>query len=99
MLTYLQGISRPDISIAVHECERFSAHPMLSHEHAVTRIGRYLIDTAEKGLICKVDKQKGLQCYVDADFARGWNPNDPLNAESVLSRTGFVIMCAGVLIY
>ena len=44
---------------------------MLSYERAVIRIGRYLLDTAGKGLICKVNKTKGLECYVDADFAGG----------------------------
>jgi len=38
ILTYLQGISRPDISMAVHQCARFSNDPKLSHERAVTRI-------------------------------------------------------------
>ena len=30
MLTYLQGTTRPDISMAVHQCARFSASPKLS---------------------------------------------------------------------
>ena len=71
MMTYLQGISRPDVSMDVHQCARFSSNPKLSHERAVTRIGRYLIDAANKGLISKVDKEKGLECFVDADFAGG----------------------------
>ena len=72
---------------------------MLSYERAVTRIGRYLLDTADKGLICKVDKAKGLECYVDVDFARGWTPIDPLNSDNVLSRTGFVITYVGIPIF
>ena len=40
MLTCLQGTSRPDISIKVHQCAWFYASPKLSHERAVTRIGR-----------------------------------------------------------
>ena len=99
MLTYLQGISRPDLAIAVHQCARFSKQPMLSHERAVARIGRCLLETKDQGLICKVDKLKGLECFVDADFAGGWSPSDPLNPENVLSRTGFAIMCAGVPIF
>ena len=96
MLTYLQGISRPDISMAVHQCARFSSNPKLIHERAVTRIGRYLIDTIDRGLTCKVDRMKGLECFVDADFAGGWNANDPLNPTSVLSRTGYVITYSGL---
>jgi hypothetical protein len=47
------------------------------------------------GLILKPDKSKGLECYVDADWARSWHDrssNDPLSAHS---RTGYVIMYAG----
>ncbi|KAL7469660.1 hypothetical protein ACHAXS_009917, partial [Conticribra weissflogii] len=38
---------------------------------------------------------KGLECYVDADFAGGWALGENENPESVLSRTGYVIMYAG----
>lgn len=99
MLTYLQGISRPDISMAVHQCARFSSNPKLSHERAVTRIGRYLLDTMNNGLICRIDKKRGLECFVDANFASGWNASNPLNSENVLSRTGFVITYAGIPIF
>jgi hypothetical protein len=43
MLGYLQGSTRPDISMAVHQCARFNAYPMLCHEKAVKRIARYLL--------------------------------------------------------
>ena len=99
MLTYLQGTMRPDISMAVHQCVRFSIDPKLTYERAIIRIGRYLIETKDRGLICKVDKSKGLECYVDADFAGGWNPADPLNLENVMSRTGFVIRYSGIPIF
>ena len=99
MLTYLQGILRPNILIAFHQCTRFSANSMLSYEWAVTRIGRYLIDTEDKGLTYKVNKGKGLECFVNANFAGGWNPSNPLNSDNVLSRTEFVILHAGVPIF
>ena len=99
MLTYLQGISRPDISMAVHQCASFSSDPKLSHERAVTRIGRHLIDAADKGLACRPDKSKGLECFVDTDFAGGWTKDDPLNPENALSCSGFVILCAGIPIF
>lgn len=35
MLSYLQGSMRPDISMVMHQCSRFSNQPMLSHEKAV----------------------------------------------------------------
>ena len=99
MLGYLQGTTRPDISMAVHQCARFNNDPKLSHERAVKRIGRYLLDTKDKGLIFKPDFSKGLECYVDADFAGGWKDSDHSLPESVLSRSGYVIMYAGCPIY
>ena len=95
MLGYLQGTTRPDISMATHQCARFNNDPKLSHDRAVKRIVKYLLDTKDKGLIFKPDLSRGLECYVDADFAGGWKDGDQDNPESVLSRSGFVIMYAG----
>ena len=47
-----------------------SFHPPA--KSAVTRIGRYLLDTREKGMIYRPDITRGLECYVDVDFAGGW---------------------------
>lgn len=95
MLTYLQGTTRPEISMAVHQTARFSVQPMLSHERAIMRIGKYLKGSKEYGLNFRPDASKGLECFVDADFAGGWNKNDGNTADSVMSRTGYVIMYAG----
>ena len=99
MLTYLTGSVRPDIAMAVHQCARFSINPKRSHEQAVMRIGRYLLSTKEKGMIYRSDCLKGIEVYVDADFAGGWDPADPMNAESIYSRTGYVICYAGCPVY
>ena len=47
----------------------------------------------------KPDSLKGLEVYVDADFAGGWDPADPGNADNIYSRTGFVICHASCPIY
>ena len=94
MLSYLQNSTRPEISMATHQTARFSNSPMLSHEKSIMRIGRYLLDTRKRGIIYKPDVSKGLECYVDADFAGGWSQADSENADNVLSRTGYVIMYA-----
>ena len=94
MLTYLTGSVRPDITMAVHQCARFSTKPMRSHEQAVMRIGRYLLGTKQKGMIYKPDPTKGLEVYVDADFVGGWDPENANDADTVYSRTGFVIQYA-----
>ncbi len=69
MLSYLQGNTRPNISMPVHQTARFCNEPKLCHEQTVNRIGRYLRHSRNGGIIYKPDKLKGLKCYVDADFA------------------------------
>ena len=94
-LSYIQCMIRPDITMAVQQCARFSNNPTREHEEAVKRICRYLLRTKNKGLVMKPDKRRGLECYVDADWAGSWqqrSANDPLSAHS---RTGYVIMYAG----
>ncbi|KAL7462212.1 hypothetical protein ACHAXS_002604 [Conticribra weissflogii] len=53
----------------------------------------------DKGIIFKPDLSKGLEFFVDADFAGGWSPGDTTNPEAVLSCPGLVIMYSGCLIY
>ena len=89
MLNYLQDTIRSDISISIHQCAWFSVCPMLSHERAVKRIGRYLI------LFLILKTNKGLECFVDTNFAGGWSKDDDNDPDSVPSRTGFVIFYAG----
>jgi hypothetical protein len=99
MLTYLTGSVRPDIAITTHQCTCFSIHPMCSHEQAVMKIGRYLLSTKEKGVIYKPDLQRGIELFVDADFAGGWNPYDAFDADNVYSCTGYVISYVGCPVF
>ena len=99
MLNYLQNSTRPEIAMAVHQCARFNNDPKLSHEKAVMRLGKYLLGTRGKGLVFKPDVSRGLECFVDADFAGSWSKADAENAESVYSRTGFLIRYAGCPVY
>ena len=91
MLNYLAASTRPDCLFAVHQCARFSSNPKLSHERAVKRIVRYLKGTRDKGLILQPNASKGVECYVDADFASGYTPETSEDPVSVFSRTGYVI--------
>jgi hypothetical protein len=95
MLNYLAASTRPDCLYAVHQCARFSADPRLSHERAVKRIIRYLKGTKDQGIILTPNKEKGIQCYVDADFAGGYSTETSEDPVSVFSRTGFVIYYYG----
>ena len=95
MLSYIANSVCPEIQMAVHQTTRFSMNPMRSHELSILRIGRYLINNPDRGVIYTVEKSRGLEVYVDADFACGWNMADTTNADNVLSRIGFVIRYAG----
>lgn len=94
-LNYLASTSRPEIQFAVHQCARFVADPRMSHEKAVKRIVRYLKRTRDRGIIMNVDKTKGIECFVDADFAGGYQKENTTNPRDCLSRTGYIIKYAG----
>jgi hypothetical protein len=55
---------------------------------------RYLRGTKDKGLTLKPNKKLGLECYVDADFAGGWEPDQALDPRACLSQTGYIIFYA-----
>lgn len=91
MLLYLSNNSRPDLTYAVNQCARYSRDPRKSHEQALKRIGRYLIQTKEKGLIVKPSGTLKLECFADADYAGLWSYVDSTDPVSVRSRTGYLM--------
>ena len=95
MSTYLQLVTRPDLSMTTHQSARFCINPMLSYERSMYRIGKYLKGTKDKGIIFKPDINKGLECYVDTDFADGWDKANAYNSTAVMSRTGYIIIFCG----
>jgi hypothetical protein len=99
MLTYLQCNTRPEISMATHQLARFCQDPRLGHEQATTHLGRYLAHTKDRGIVYEPDKSMGIECYIDADFAGGWNITTSADADNIMSRTGFVITYANCPIY
>jgi hypothetical protein len=98
-LNFLAQMTRPDISMAVHNCARFSARPTSLHEQAVKRIGRYLAYTRSKGLTYRPDQSHRLDMYIDADFAGTWHREYSHLRGSCLSRSGFVIIYNGCPIH
>jgi len=94
-LGYLQGMIRPDITMATQQCARFCNDPNRDHEEAAKRICRYLLATKDQGLVLEPDKTRGLECYVDADWAGSWNHRSSTDPFSSHSRTGYVIKYAG----
>ena len=95
-LNFLEKSTRPDISVSVHQCARFSEAPKKSHAEAVKRIGRYLLATRDKGLIIQPNEPRQFACWVDADFAGNWRQadahNDPM---TVKSHSGWIVRFAG----
>jgi len=47
-------------------------------------------------MIYAPDSKRGLEVWVDADFAGGWNPEEAGDADNVYSRTGslFIMLAA-----
>jgi len=98
MLSYLQGHSRIDISLAVSQVARYVHNPKRSHEESIERIGRYLKGTLNEGLVLKpdnLDKIFRIDVFVDAAFASGWGTELGTNPDSVKSRTGYIIEIMG----
>jgi hypothetical protein len=95
-LMYLANNIRPDIQYAVHECARYTHHPMAIHSKAIKQIIWYLVGTSDKGIIFTPRKEITLDMYVGADFAGMWasqaDCQDPIR---VKSRTGYLILLAG----
>jgi len=94
-LNFLASNTRPDISMAVHNCARFCCNPTQLHEMAIKRICRYLLLTKDKGITMKPIADFRLNMYVDADFAGTWHKEFAHLRTSVLSRTGFLITYCG----
>jgi hypothetical protein len=98
MLSYLQGHSRIDISLAVSQVARYVHNPKRSHEESIERIGLYLKGTLDEGLVLKpdnLDKIFRIDVFVDAAFASGWGTELGTNPDSVKSRTGYIIEIMG----
>ena len=76
--------SRSDISYAVHQCARFCSDPKKEHGQAIRWLGRYLRHTRDKGTVLKPNLNKGLEVYVDADFAGNFDKTDTQNREEIL---------------
>ena len=95
-LNFLEKSTRPDISVSVHQCARFTEHPKSSHAEAVKQIFRYLLGTRDKGLIIHPKSPWHFDCWVDADYAGTWHHSnahiDPMTSKS---RSGWVVCFAG----
>ena len=70
-LKFLTNSIHPEAQITVHQCARLIADPKLPYGQDFKRVLKYLKAKATQRLILKPDPEKGIECYVDADFAGG----------------------------
>ncbi|KAL7537717.1 hypothetical protein ACHAWF_005882 [Thalassiosira exigua] len=94
MLHYLNH-THPDCAFAIHQCARYTFEPKKLHKDAVRRIGHYLKETMDKGLVLDPSDDLTINCYPDADFAGLWGHEHPQDPHCVFGRTGYVITLAG----
>ena len=95
-LNFLGKSTKPDISVSIHQCARFSERPKRSHAEAVKRIGRYLLATRDKGLLICPNTCKYFECWVDADFSGNWRQQDAHNDQMTSkSHSGWIVHFAG----
>ena len=94
-LNYLEKGTRADIAYITHQCARFTTCPKTEHGNAIRWLARYLKGTRDKGLILRPNKTKGLEMYVDADFAGNWDPEEYEDPDTARSRHGYIIMFGG----
>jgi len=90
MLNYIAAMTQKDILFATHQCAHFSNRPMRVQEIAIKQIVQYLKSTHTKGYIINPSVEKWLDCYVDANFAGMWSPDQADDPSSIKSRTGYV---------
>ena len=98
-LSHVKRCTRLDLAYIVHQCARFNATPKLIHTKAIKWIGRYLMGTKDKGYVINPNLSKGLQLYVDSDWAGNWSSIEAHDRDTARSRFGFIIMFAGVPIF
>ena len=95
-LKVLEKSTRPNISYVAHQCARFCEHLKQSHGEAVRHLCRYLKATRDKGIICNPANDNSYECWVDTDFAGGFDGKivgtDPTTSKSC---SGWAITYAG----
>ena len=94
--------------MAVHQCANFFNNLRLVNKRAVIIIAEYLSSTSTYiyspdvnqqlstcGVVYNPDKEKGIECCVDADFSGRWDQDDADNAENCMPCMGYVMTYAG----
>ena len=91
-LKYLEKSFRPDISYIVHQCVRLSTDHRKEHGQALRWLGKYLKDNINEGTTIQPEKGRGLEVWVDDDFAGNWNRLENEDRDTARSRHGYFIL-------
>ena len=94
-LNYLEKGNRSDISYITHQCARYTENPMEIHAKDIRWLARYLKGSRTKGFIMEPDLTKGIEIFIDTDFAGNWDCNNSLNPDTARSRHGYIIKVHG----
>jgi hypothetical protein len=95
-LNYLAQTTRPDIVYATHQLAKYSSDPREPHGEAVLYLIRYLKKTRDLGTCFKPNRDKGFECYCNADFSGNWNKHlTPFDPSTAKSRSGWIVFYAG----
>ena len=65
------------------------------HRRALEQLSRYFQGTKTKGMILRLDHEKGLEVYADAGFVGNWNMNGTDHRDSLCSWYGYIISYVG----
>ena len=74
--------------MSVNQCAWFFNKPRLVLENYLASTSTYIdllysnICLYSCGVVYSTDKEKGVKCYVDEDFAGGWDQADPNDEEN-----------------
>jgi len=63
------GVTRPDISYAIHTLSQFMHAPRIEHWEAAVRVVRYLKGNPGQGILLRADAELTLTAWCDADHA------------------------------
>ena len=100
LLTHTHTIFGQYSGISSHSFGRsYMFSPKFSHELALKRIGRYLKNTFSCGMVINPTRELTIDAYPDADFAGMYGHEKPTDLACAKSRSGFVIVFAGVSVY
>ncbi len=95
-LNYLAQTARPDIVYTTHQLAKYLSNPREPHGEAVLYLICFLKKTQDLGTCFKPHRDRGFECYCNADFSGNWNkhlvPFDPSTAKS---HSGWIVFYEG----